>query len=69
MKKLLNSKKFWLSIATGIATGVSHYTGQPAIAEAIMVVGVALVAGIGLQDMGKEAVTIAKDAESKKSDE
>ena len=51
-KKLLGSRKFWVSIITAVATVVTYYRDAE-LAKMLSVVGMTLVAGIGLEDFAK----------------
>jgi len=51
-KKLLGSRKFWVSVITAVATVVTYYR-DPELAKMLSVVGMTLVGGIGLEDFSK----------------
>lgn len=46
-------KKFWAAIIAGVAAGLSYYTGNAEIGNAVTAIGVAVIAAIGLEDFGK----------------
>ena len=48
-------KKFWAALIAGIAAGVSYYTGNAEIGNAVTAIGVAVIAALGLEDLGKAA--------------
>ena len=48
-------KKVWAAVVAGIAAAVSYYTGNEAIGNSITAIGLALIAGLGLEDFGKAA--------------
>lgn len=51
-KKLLGSRKFWVSILTAVTTVVSYYR-DPELAKMLLSVGLVMVSGLGLEDFGK----------------
>ena len=48
-------KKFWAALVAGIAAGVSYYTGNADLGNAITAIGVAVITALGLEDFGKAA--------------
>ena len=58
-KKLLGSRKFWVSILTAVTTVVSYYR-DPELAKMLLSVGLVMVSGLGLEDMGKQAAALKK---------
>ena len=57
IKKLLASRKFWISVITAVATVVTYYRDAE-LAKMLSVVGMTLVAGIGLEDFSKAKAAI-----------
>tara|TARA_B100002019_G_C20907646_1_gene421222 strand:- start:261 stop:434 length:174 start_codon:yes stop_codon:yes gene_type:complete len=53
-KNVLRSRKFWVSVITAITTVVTYYQ-DPELAKMLGAVGMTLVAGLGLEDFGKQA--------------
>ena len=51
-KKLMASRKFWISVITAISSVVAYYR-DPEMAKLITAVGLTLVGGLGLEDFGK----------------
>jgi hypothetical protein len=56
-KKLLGSRKFWVSILTAVTTVVSYYR-DPELAKMLLSVGLVMVSGLGLEDFGKAKAAI-----------
>lgn len=48
-------KKLWVALVTAIASGVSYYAGSEEIGNAVMVIGLAVIGSLGLEDFGKAA--------------
>lgn len=53
--KYLKSKKVLTAFLTGVAVTVANLTGNPGLQDAIMLIGLTLIGGIGMADFGKEA--------------
>jgi hypothetical protein len=56
-KKLMASRKFWISVITAISSVVAYYR-DPEMAKLITAVGLSLVGGLGLEDFGKAKAAI-----------
>ena len=56
-KKLMASRKFWISVSTAISSVVAYYR-DPEMAKLITAVGLTLVGGLGLEDFGKAKTAI-----------
>jgi len=56
-KKLMASRKFWISVITAISSVVAYYR-DPEMAKLITAVGLTLVGGLGLEDFGKAKTAI-----------
>jgi len=56
-KKLMASRKFWVSVITAISSVVAYYR-DPEMAKLITAVGLTLVGGLGLEDFGKAKTAI-----------
>jgi len=67
-KKLLGSRKFWVSILTAVTTVVSYYR-DPELAKMLMVVGLTMVGGLGLEDFGKAKASVVPSDEDEDEDE
>jgi len=55
---LVESKKFWTTLLTIIASGVAKYFNNPDLSVHIMYLGGLLIGSFALQDHGKEAAAI-----------
>ena len=56
-KKLMASRKFWISVITAISSVVAYFR-DPEMAKLITAVGLTLVGGLGLEDFGKAKTAI-----------
>jgi len=63
-KKLLGSRKFWVSILTAVTTVVTYYR-DPELAKLLMTVGLVMVSGLGLEDLGKAKAAIELPGDEK----
>ena len=53
MKPIYKSRKLWVSAITVASMVALQLTGKEHIAEMVTAIGMALVAGLGLEDLGK----------------
>lgn len=67
-KNVLNSRKFWVSVITAIATVVTYYR-DPELAKMLMTVGLTLVGGLGLEDFGKQKAALEAAGEESEEEE
>jgi len=61
-KKLLGSRKFWVSLLTAVTTVVAYYR-DPELAKMLMAVGLTMVGGLGLEDFGKAKASVIPPSE------
>ena len=61
-KKLLGSRKFWVSLLTAVTTVVAYYR-DPELAKMLMAVGLTMVGGWGLEDFGKAKASVIPPSE------
>lgn len=52
MKPFYKSRKFWSAVVTAVCTVVAYYR-DPELAQMLAAVGASLIAGFGLEDVGK----------------
>jgi len=55
MREWYKSKKVWIAALTATAQIVAVATGNPDLGEKLLMVGMALIGAIGLEDFGKAA--------------
>jgi len=67
-KKLLGSRKFWVSLLTAVTTVVAYYR-DPELAKMLMAVGLTMVGGLGLEDFGKAKLPEAPSDEYEEEEE
>lgn len=48
-------KKIWVGILTGVAASAAYISGIPELSQYITGIGMAIIAAIGLEDLGKAA--------------
>lgn len=65
MKPWYQSKKVWTAVVTILGIIVSDILGKPEYRRAVVLVGMTLIGGFGLADMGKEAKALGPSAEDK----